>query len=103
MKISNPNKISYINRKFKRNKIMGSSSKKLEDLEVDFKNVKGKSTLLEKLHKTVIELELEINEKFELTHNGRIEKLKELIIFKEMIVIIEYLDESINVTNLNLK
>jgi len=82
---------------------MGNSQSKVEEKEVIGTKIIEKTTVLEKLHKTVIELEIEIDAKFKLTHQGRIEKLKELIVFKEMIAIIEYLDDSMNVTNLNLK
>jgi hypothetical protein len=82
---------------------MGNSQSKIEEKEVIETKMIEKTTVLERLYKTVEELEKEIEVRFTLTHNKRIEKLKELIIFKEMIAIIEYLDDSMNVTNLNLK
>jgi len=82
---------------------MGNSQSKIEEKEVIETKIIEKTTVLERLYKTVEELEKEIEVRFTLTHNKRIEKLKELIIFKEMIAIIEYLDDSMNVTNLNLK
>lgn len=82
---------------------MGSTSKKVEDLVVDFKNVKEEKTLRSKILREIQTLEIQNEERMRNTIEEVKSNLKTILILKEMVVCIDYMDMSITVTNLKLK